>query len=110
MTAASSALAMRRLTSIGDATMSKWCSPDRKSTRLNSSHVSISYAVFCLKKKIDKQRIVELHELLDPLRLQREGTPDPVARALRALDLAVHLTRRPLLLFRRLFLQRRAIH
>src|SRR5437868_11193183 len=28
---------------------------DRKSTRLNSSHVSISYAVFCLKKK--KQNI-----------------------------------------------------
>src|SRR5699024_11258880 len=27
---------------------------DRKSTRLNSSYVSISYAVFCLKKKIDK--------------------------------------------------------
>src|SRR5207253_6860327 len=26
---------------------------DRKSTRLNSSHVAISYAVFCLKKKID---------------------------------------------------------
>src|SRR5690349_21962632 len=26
---------------------------DRKSTRLNSSHVEISYAVFCLKKKID---------------------------------------------------------
>src|SRR5689334_23784397 len=26
---------------------------DRKSTRLNSSHSSISYAVFCLKKKID---------------------------------------------------------
>src|SRR5436309_10915752 len=25
---------------------------DRKSTRLNSSHVKISYAVFCLKKKI----------------------------------------------------------
>src|SRR5437868_9585996 len=25
--------------------------PDRKSTHLNSSHVSISYAVFCLKKK-----------------------------------------------------------
>src|SRR5439155_14361744 len=25
--------------------------PDRKSTRLNSSHVAISYAVFCLKKK-----------------------------------------------------------
>src|SRR5690606_39506772 len=28
---------------------------DRKSTRLNSSHVKISYAVFCLKKKKTKQ-------------------------------------------------------
>src|SRR5690606_40806090 len=28
-----------------------WRSADRKSTRLNSSHVKISYAVFCLKKK-----------------------------------------------------------
>src|SRR5258708_14315088 len=29
-----------------------WCTPeDRKSTRLNSSHQIISYAVFCLKKK-----------------------------------------------------------
>src|SRR5689334_6936075 len=28
--------------------------PDRKSTRLNSSHSSISYAVFCLKKKKQK--------------------------------------------------------
>src|SRR5256885_9045592 len=27
------------------------CSQDRKSTRLNSSHLVISYAVFCLKKK-----------------------------------------------------------
>src|SRR5437879_8139829 len=27
------------------------CKPDRKSTRLNSSHRCISYAVFCLKKK-----------------------------------------------------------
>src|SRR3989442_3487744 len=27
---------------------------DRKSTRLNSSHVRISYAVFCLKKKTDR--------------------------------------------------------
>src|SRR5256885_5946403 len=29
-------------------------SPDRKSTRLNSSHPVISYAVFCLKKKKDR--------------------------------------------------------
>src|SRR3712207_8830614 len=28
--------------------------PDRKSTRLNSSHANISYAVFCLKKKKNK--------------------------------------------------------
>src|SRR5690349_22550631 len=35
--------------------------PDRKSTRLNSSHVEISYAVFCLKKKKKKLEIeVEL--------------------------------------------------
>src|SRR5690606_39976073 len=30
-------------------------SADRKSTRLNSSHVKISYAVFCLKKKNNKR-------------------------------------------------------
>src|SRR5438874_3299881 len=30
---------------------------DRKSTRLNSSHVEISYAVFCLKKKKQAQHI-----------------------------------------------------
>src|SRR5262245_65819493 len=29
---------------------------DRKSTRLNSSHLGISYAVFCLKKKKQKQK------------------------------------------------------
>src|SRR5258707_7149057 len=29
--------------------------PDRKSTRLNSSHANISYAVFCLKKKKNPQ-------------------------------------------------------
>src|SRR5438094_6776051 len=40
-------------------------SPDRKSTRLNSSHRTISYAVFCLKKKKkDNQQ---------PSRLPREG-------------------------------------
>src|SRR3712207_8516290 len=30
---------------------------DRKSTRLNSSHANISYAVFCLKKKKSKHKI-----------------------------------------------------
>src|SRR5207249_8558545 len=37
---------------------------DRKSTRLNSSHVSISYAVFCLKKK---------RKIFTHTALQREG-------------------------------------
>src|SRR5690242_21384759 len=34
---------------------------DRKSTRLNSSHMSISYAVFCLKKKNTKQQMTNHH-------------------------------------------------
>src|SRR4051812_49874449 len=32
-------------------TIDETTAPDRKSTRLNTSHMSISYAVFCLKKK-----------------------------------------------------------
>src|SRR5438445_3512275 len=32
------------------------CKKDRKSTRLNSSHANISYAVFCLKKKKKKTK------------------------------------------------------
>src|SRR5207249_11599649 len=35
---------------------------DRKSTRLNSSHVSISYAVFCLKKKKKKNHENSIHK------------------------------------------------
>src|SRR5690348_18162048 len=40
--------------------------PDRKSTRLNSSHPSISYAIFCLKKKkktkkTEKKRKITTH-------------------------------------------------
>src|SRR5690625_6246857 len=37
---------------------------DRKSTRLNSSHVAISYAVFCLKKKIRLHIIFNADDLL----------------------------------------------
>src|SRR3712207_7047171 len=37
---------------------------DRKSTRLNSSHANISYAVFCLKKK-------KIYSLLQPASLQQ---------------------------------------
>src|SRR5690349_22662505 len=35
---------------------------DRKSTRLNSSHVEISYAVFCLKKKKKEQERIRVRE------------------------------------------------
>src|SRR5438132_7294834 len=35
---------------------SRWPKLDRKSTRLNSSHTVISYAVFCLKKKKKKRK------------------------------------------------------
>src|SRR5690349_23328698 len=48
--------------------------PDRKSTRLNSSHVEISYAVFCLKKKKQNETAHEFnktHRL--PLTLSREA-------------------------------------
>src|SRR5690348_18068489 len=39
-------------------------SEDRKSTRLNSSHPSISYAVFCLKKKKKKKITITLERYL----------------------------------------------
>src|SRR2546427_7234522 len=47
---------------------STYCSrpPDRKSTRLNSTHSQISYAVFCLKKK-KKQ-----HEIADTKQTQQD--------------------------------------
>src|SRR5205807_5518812 len=41
---------------------------DRKSTRLNSSHLVISYAVFCLKKKNDDRDHVDAHQHIDFLR------------------------------------------
>src|SRR3712207_7424275 len=37
---------------------------DRKSTRLNSSHANISYAVFCLKKKKKKHILLTSHSSL----------------------------------------------
>src|SRR5207253_9104358 len=50
--ATASASCWKRARNSGSAS-SIGCSTDRKSTRLNSSHVAISYAVFCLKKKND---------------------------------------------------------
>src|SRR3712207_9001558 len=42
-----------------------WNGADRKSTRLNSSHANISYAVFCLKKKKHYNKFMVHHLLLD---------------------------------------------
>src|SRR5207245_7359490 len=57
---------------------------DRKSTRLNSSHGSISYAVFCLKKKTNKQNTYKANDMtstnkqqqvsLETLASTREGS------------------------------------
>src|SRR3712207_8277685 len=40
---------------------------DRKSTRLNSSHANISYAVFCLKKKNTKKRKCNYYNTFNPI-------------------------------------------
>src|SRR3712207_7205879 len=40
---------------MSDRTVNEYIASDRKSTRLNSSHANISYAVFCLKKKKNNQ-------------------------------------------------------
>src|SRR5439155_25125438 len=40
-----------RARQVAAVTSKRFMPPDRKSTRLNSSHVAISYSVFCLKKK-----------------------------------------------------------
>src|SRR5256885_10783680 len=42
------------------ATCNSSCTRDRKSTRLNSSHLVISYAVFCLKKK---NTLIDVHTI-----------------------------------------------
>src|SRR5690554_7050420 len=44
---------------------------DRKSTRLNSSHVRISYAVFCLKKKKKKEMKLAFSIIKQTVKLQR---------------------------------------
>src|SRR5947199_3377900 len=38
-------------------------SADRKSTRLNSSHLGISYAVFCLKKKKTHNKLIDITDV-----------------------------------------------
>src|SRR5256885_7351510 len=54
----------------GTSYVSRTCRIDRKSTRLNSSHLVISYAVFCLKKKKHAQAATRVPPLPARLRLQ----------------------------------------
>src|SRR5258705_5301714 len=49
---------------------------DRKSTRLNSSHLGISYAVFCLKKKKRRLRVADMYS-----HVLAAGCPRPLALA-----------------------------
>src|SRR3712207_8468955 len=46
---------------------------DRKSTRLNSSHANISYAVFCLKKKKKAKALTSSHFYTEPIRATATG-------------------------------------
>src|SRR5260221_5238483 len=48
---------------------------DRKSTRLNSSHTVISYAVFCLKKKMNRGSRCLSHSCSDNLKTRRVRRP-----------------------------------
>src|SRR5688572_30885556 len=48
---------------------------DRKSTRLNSSHSQISYAVFCLKKKKKKHHGLPEHSTINTARENAEPAP-----------------------------------
>src|SRR5690625_6670962 len=66
-------LVQRRLSLLGDGIGHvALTGVDRKSTRLNSSHVAISYAVFCLKKK-------NRHPADDTNRTERRDSPRPYA-------------------------------
>src|SRR2546430_5122287 len=54
---------------------------DRKSTRLNSSHSQISYAVFCLKKKREQQTLLWSALISDILReVMRRRSQIPTSR------------------------------
>src|SRR5256886_10077052 len=59
----------------------RWPNGDRKSTRLNSSHSQISYAVFCLKKQTDG-----LIRVLDTCLRGSDAAADPVERVRLAED------------------------
>src|SRR2546428_9829188 len=69
------------LAGVGRAPLSR--GGDRKSTRLNSSHDQISYAVFCLKKK--KRHAINSSPLMTYMRaMHADNYPHPVAAVIAA--------------------------
>src|SRR5438105_11827003 len=67
---ASRSAAMKSARAVSSARTTTSLGPDRKSTRLNSSHEWISYAVFCLKKKKNTDGRRQLQDLLPRWRQQ----------------------------------------
>src|SRR5690606_41960256 len=61
----------RRVEGAGRVAVGELLERDRKSTRLNSSHVKISYAVFCLKKKKRNSNKMGVRGLREPRTGQR---------------------------------------
>src|SRR5256885_8862884 len=53
----------------------EWHSPDRKSTRLNSSHLVTTYCVFCLRTTIDA--VIEAMRIESPVTVTVNNTPAP---------------------------------
>src|SRR3712207_8191818 len=74
--------------SSSSASISRAISRDRKSTRLNSSHANISYAVLCLKKKKQKRNPKAAHGVFGEQEIktdgERQGAGRPGQQALRA--------------------------
>src|SRR2546426_8102971 len=73
------ASAYRSTVTLAGADIAARRSRDRKSTRLNSSHLVISYAVFCLKKK--KKKSHKVYSLYN--------NPDPTKCRIQAIAIAV---------------------
>src|SRR5277367_4911726 len=69
--------------------------PDRKSTRLNSSHITISYAVFCLKKKITERNKAKNRFIYN---IPRDTKFTPRWQAAPGAAFRLQQTRRPILL------------
>src|SRR5207245_3614958 len=79
------------LSATAEAPRRTFITSDRKSTRLNSSHGSISYAVFCLKNKIRLADLLEILVALAPSLWSKpteRGAPKAPTPMRRATDVA----------------------